>query len=583
MNITVSQLKQKYFDFFIKKNHRLIPSASLVPENDPTVLFTTAGMHPLVPYLMGEPHPLGKRLVSVQKCLRTDDIDNVGDGFHHTFFEMLGNWSLGDYWKKEAINWSHEFLIRQLDLEPARISVTCFAGDKDAPRDDESAEIWRKLGIPKQRIYFLGKKDNWWGPVGETGPCGPDSEIFYDTGKTKCRSNCDVTCQCGKYVEIWNDVFMQFNKNKDGSYLPLQQKNVDTGMGVDRVTAIINGYGDDDYRTGQFKPIIESIAALSARKYQSEDRKAMRIIADHLRAASFLIADDVEPSNHQQGYILRRLIRRAIRYGRLLGIEQQFCTIITDKIITLYGDDYKELKTKQSLLKQQLDTEEMRFSRTLDRGLKEIAKLPHIDGKAAFNLFQTYGFPLELTLELAAQKGQSVDRDQFQNEFSKHQQLSRTAAKGLFKGGLGGQTEIFRKYHTATHLLHQALRQVLGNHVRQVGSNITPDRARFDFTHPQKLTPAQIAQTESIINSQIEANLPVKMDIMSLSKARNSGALAYFDEKYGQKVKVYSIGAFSKEVCGGPHVGFTGEIGGVKIEKEEAVGSGKRRLYLSLK
>lgn len=588
--MTTKILKEKFINFFLKKGHRQIPSAPLIPENDPTTLFISAGMHPLVPYLLGEPHPLGKRLCNVQKCLRTGDIDSVGDTYHHTFFEMLGNWSLGDYWKEEMIPWSFEFLTKELDIPPERIFVTCFAGDSLVPKDEETASLWKKVGIPSERIYFLGKEDNWWGPAGQTGPCGPDTEMFFDTGKEKCSSSCRPGCRCGKFIEIWNDVFMQYNKQfKKGSqtefeFLPLSQKNIDTGMGVERTTAVLSGHFDD-YQTDVFLPIIEKIQEISGKNYQEEQfQKSQRIIADHLRAAVFILADGIEPSNTEQGYVLRRLIRRSIRFARNLNKDGQFCWKIGEVVIKTMGGSYPELLANQEKIKTELIREEERFSQTLGKGLKEFNKIlqnnpQKITGQQAFFLYETYGFPLELTEELAQEKNLSVDKEEFQKALAEHQEKSRLGAEKKFSGGLADFSEITTRYHTATHLLHQALRDVLGEHVRQAGSNITSERLRFDFTHPEKLTPEQIKKVEEIVNQKIEADLPVRMEILPLSEAKAKGALAFFDQKYGEKVKVYSIGDYSKEVCGGPHVSSTKQIGRIKIIKEESCGAGKRRLY----
>lgn len=611
------ELRKKYLDFFVAKGHKVIPSASLIPENDPSVLFISAGMHPLVPYLLGEVHPLGKRLCSVQKCLRTDDIDNVGDGFHHTFFEMLGNWSLGDssssngvgqdgYWKEEAISWSYEFLTKVLMIDIRKISVSCFAGDEDAPKDEESASIWQKLGIPEERIYFLPKKDNWWGPAGKTGPCGPDSEMFFDTGKPRCGPKCDVSCQCGKYVEIWNDVFMQYNKNEEGEFEPLRQKNVDTGEGVDRVTAVTSGFGDDDYKTELFAPIIRKIEEISQKKYEEEvNKKPMRIIADHLRAATFVLADGVVPGNVEQGYILRRLIRRAIRFGRALQLNELFIAKVAEAVIETMGDVYPELLSRKPIIIGELNKEEEKFLVTLQRGIDALKKiygraigevdpenLPkgmviknnviRIDGREIFHIYETYGFPPELSQEIMTEWGLRFDDEtikECQEAFKKHQELSKAGAEKKFAGGLADHSEEVIKYHTTTHLLHSALRKVLGENVHQIGSNLTAERLRFDFTYPEKLKEAEIKQIEDLINKQIEVDVPVTMEVMELEEARKAGALAFFEQKYGGKVKVYTVDDFSKEVCGGPHVKSTGEIGKIVIYKEEAVGTGKRRIY----
>jgi len=580
-----SELRKAYLDFFRQRGHAIIPSAPLIPENDPTVLFTTAGMHPLVPYLLGEPHPLGKRLADVQKCLRTDDIDEVGDTTHLTFFEMLGNWSLGDYFKREALSWSWEFLTQVLKLDPERISVSVFGGDEDAPRDDEAAAIWRELGVPESRISYLPKKDNWWGPAGQTGPCGPDSEMFYDVGKPPCGPNCRAGCPCGKYVEIWNDVFMQYNKTADGKYERLAQVNVDTGMGVERTTAVLQGF-EDVFLTDLFAGILAKIREISGKPYDETTARPMRIIADHIRAATFVIADGVSPSNVQQGYILRRLIRRAIRFSTTLGMPQGSLVALADVVVRDYGEAYPELVSARDRIADELTREETKFGRTLARGLREFEKvvagvlergetqMPPAD---SLKLHETYGFPIDLTRELAAERGIAVDMDAFQALFREFQEKSR-AGGGSFKGGLADHSEQTTKLHTATHLMHKALRQVLGTHVQQVGSNITPERLRFDFTHPERVTEEQLRQVEQLVNKAIADNLPVTVKVEPLKDALAEGALAFFGERYGDVVKVYTIGDFSKEVCGGPHVTSTGELGHFRIIKEEAVGQGKRRI-----
>jgi len=609
--MTARELIKKYIAFFVARGHIEIPGASLVPEEtDSSALFTSAGMHPLVRFLLGEPHSAGRKLVDVQKCLRTQDIEEVGNPMHNTFFLMLGNWSLGDYFKEEAISLSWEFLTQELQLDPNRLSVTVFAGDENAPRDEESAAVWRKMGIPDERIYFLPQEDNWW-EAGETGPCGPDTEMFYDTGKEACGPDCRPGCHCGKYFEIWNNVFMEFNRCLDGIYEPLAQKNVDTGMGVERTVAMLQGK-DDVYETELFQPIIKRIEELSGRNYtsvvaaRSERRelkfantnlKSMRVIADHLRAATFCIADGVVPSNKDQGYIVRRLIRRAVRHGHLLGIEKQFTAKIARVVIGEYRDLYPELAEHEESIVQELLAEEEQFGRTLARGLREFKRLstrrvegPRPDGSKqgvsgaeAFDLYQTYGFPLELTQELAAERGLAVDGEGFARAFLEHQKKSRAGLEKKFAGGLVDQSEMVTKYHTATHLLHAALREVLGEHVEQKGSNITPERLRFDFSHPKKMTPEQIEQVEDLVNQKIKEDLPVKMETMSLAEAKSQGALAFFAQKYGDQVKVYSIGQFSKEVCGGPHVESTGELGEFEITKEKSVGRGTRRLRAILR
>jgi len=562
---TRKELIKKYLEFFKSKSHAIIPSESLIPKNDPTVLFTTAGMHPLVPYLLGQKHPLGKRLAGIQKCIRTTDIDSVGDAFHHTFFEMLGNWSLGDYWKKEAIELSYEFLTSKkwLGLGKNKIAVSVFSGDKDAPRDEESAKIWKSLGINK--IKFLGKEDNWWGPAGKTGPCGPDTEIFING------------------VEIWNDVFMEYNKTSEGKFLPLQQKNVDTGMGVERTLAVLNGL-NDNYETEVWKPIIEKIESLSGRKYRG-DEKSMRIIADHIKAAVFIIGDGVLPGNTEQGYVLRRLIRRAIKYGRInLHLEQRgfFIDKIAEPVFEIYGDDYPELKKNKAKILETLREEEERFNKTLINGLKILRNwLAHrktITGKDAFLLYQSYGFPIELTEELARERKIKLDIKGFEQELKKHQKLSRTATSGLFKSGLADSSEKTIRLHTATHLLNEALRRVLGLEVKQRGSNITSERLRFDFNFPRKLTEEEISKVENLVNDKIKDGLSVVRHEMKLKDAMASGAQSEFGAKYPEIVSVYSIGNFSKEICTGPHVRNTREIGKFKIIKEESSAAGIRRI-----
>jgi len=581
--MTARELREKFINFFVEKGHKKIPSASLIPENDSSTLFISAGMHPLVPYLLGEPHPLGRRLCSIQKCLRTVDIDAVGDAYHHTFFEMMGNWSLGDYWKEEIIQASFEFLTKILNISAEKISVTCFAGDKDSPKDEETALVWGTVGIPGERIYFLGKEDNWWGPAGETGPCGPDSEMFYDTGKQKCGSDCRPGCSCGKYIEIWNDVFMMYNKTAEGNFVPLKQRNIDTGMGVERTLAVLDGHFDD-YRTELFWPIIEQLELRLKVKYNSNNEitRSLRIIADHLKASVFLISDGVRSSNKLQGYILRRLLRRSA--SKAFSINKDFDSkdfkSLVQIIISIYPNYFKETNSEEIAMEVSLEIR--KFRSTIERGFKEIEKYTTITGKIAFDLYQTYGFPLEVTRELAEEKGQIINEDEFRSEFRKHQELSRTASSGMFKGGLQDHSEIATKYHTATHLLHQALRDVLGDQVHQVGSNITAERLRFDFTYPEKLTNEQIKKVEDLVNEKIKENLAVKMETMSLEEARKKGALAFFEQKYGEQVKVYSIDNYSMEVCGGPHVNSTGEIGKVKIIKEESCGAGKRRIYATL-
>ena len=584
--MTAKELKNKYFSFFKERGHSIIPSASLIPENDPSVLFTTAGMHPLVPFLLGETHPAGKRLVDVQVCLRTDDIDEGGDTSHHTFFEMLGNWSLGDYWKEESLSWSYEFLTKELDLDPHRLWVTCFAGDKDAPKDTEAETVWRKLGIPEEKIFFYGKKDNWWGPAGETGPCGPDSEIFYDTSSKTHGSDCKPGDNCGRFFEIWNNVFMQYNKTGEGKFEPLSQKNVDTGMGVERATAIVQGLNDNFHVKDLWGEIISSIEEITKSKYK-ENEKAHRIIADHIRAATFVIAEGIIPSNKERGYVLRRLIRRAVRFGRILGVNKAFTADISKWVVESYSSDYPLISEKQDVIYAVLTEEEEKFGASIGRGLKEVEKTKTLDGKTAFFLYETYGFPLELSEEIARERGQRVEKKAFEEEFNKHKNLSRTASAGMFRGGLADRSEETTKLHTATHLLHASLRKVLGNNVQQKGSNITSERLRFDFSHNSKLSEKEVKNIEKLINDVIKNDLPVSFETKTYEEAIKEGSLAFFGEKYGDKVKVYSVGDskgkwFSKEVCGGPHVTRTGEIGHVRINKQEKIGSGLVRVYVTL-
>ncbi|MBU0722187.1 alanine--tRNA ligase [Patescibacteria group bacterium] len=588
--MTSKQLRQKFLDFWKSKEHVIVPGASLIPENDPTVLFTTAGMHPLVPYLMGEKHPAGVRLANCQKCIRTSDIDEVGDTTHHTFFEMLGNWSLGDYFKKQAIEMSLEFLISPdwLGLDKNRLAVSVFAGDKDAPFDHEAYDIWKSLGLPEQRIAKLPKKNNWWGQAGLTGPCGPDTEMFYWVGDLKKIPD-SFNDDSPFWVEIWNDVFMQYNKKADGIYEPLRQKNVDTGMGLERVLAVINGF-DDNYETDLFKNLIFKIEDLSGKKYGDSQKitKAMRIIADHLKAAAFIIGDDkgIGPSNTDQGYVVRRLIRRAIRYGKQLGINQSPWTKEIAKVAAHdYTDVYPELQKNIGQVIEQFKEEEIKFAKTLEQGLREFEKLnsqEKITGQQAFNLYQTYGFPLEITQELALEKNQTVDKSEFKNQLKQHRELSRTASAGMFKAGLADASQAAIKYHTAAHLLLSALRKVLGDHVIQKGSNITAERLRFDFAHKEKMTDEEKRQVENLINQAIKQNLPITCEEMTLNEARAKGAHGIFETKYGEKVKVYTIGDeklyFSKEICGGPHVKQTGDLGCFKIQKQESSSSGVRRI-----
>ncbi len=584
--MTAKELRRAYIEFFKEHGHSEIKSASLVPENDPTVLFTTAGMHPLVPFLLGEPHPAGRRLVNCQKCVRTGDIDEVGDASHLTFFEMLGNWSLGDYFKEEAIRMSHTFLTKVLGIPEAKLWVSCFAGDADAPRDDEAAAIWRGLGIPAERIIFLGKKHNWWGPAGQTGPCGPDTEMFVEFDQPACGPKCDVSCNCGRFLEIWNDVFMQYNKTADGRYESLAQKNVDTGMGLERVTAVLQGK-KSAYDTELFAGILRRIGEISGVGNPGATRSG-RVVAEHLRTATFLMADGVRPGNVDQAYVLRRLIRRAVREGRQLGIQKEFTAEVAQIVIAEYSETYAELGANAAGILEAMAAEEQQFAATLERGNREFNKLiasfpAHVQnkvlsGRKAFNLYETFGFPLELTVEMARENGFTVDTEGFQQAYEKHQELSRAGAEQKFKGGLADHSEKTAALHTATHLLHTALRQVLGPHVAQAGSNITAERLRFDFTHPDKMTPEQIREVEDIVNRVIKQDLPVACREMSQQDAEQLGAIGLFKDKYGERVKVYSAGDFSMEVCGGPHAERTGALGIFKIRKEESSSSGVRRI-----
>ncbi|MFA7190494.1 MAG: alanine--tRNA ligase, partial [Sphaerochaetaceae bacterium] len=582
--------RKKYIDFFVSKGHAHITGASLIPENDPTVLFTTAGMHPLVPYILGAEHPAGRRLTDYQKCIRTGDIDSVGDTAHLTFFEMLGNWSLGDYFKKEAISYSYEFMTKVIGLDPSKLSVTVFAGDSEVPCDEESAKVWESLGIPRERIFFMPREDNWWGPAGETGPCGPDTEMFIDTGRPKCGPDCKPGCHCGKYLEIWNDVLMQYQKNKDGSFSEMKRKCIDTGMGLERTTAILEGK-DTVYDTELFTPIIEAIENLSGYKYRTDPEKdnSVRIIADHIKASVFILGDQkgLAPSNIGQGYILRRLIRRAVRHASKLGIQGQFMGKLAEVVLAMYKDVYPELEEHRDFIMENLSGEESKFSEALAKGEKEFEKVyegmmkgpsRQISGRVAFRLYDTFGFPIELTEELASEKGMTVDLDGFHDAFQKHQEVSRAGASEQFKGGLADHSDQTTALHTATHLLHEALCKVLGGYVKQLGSNITAERLRFDFNHDRPMTPEEIKAVEDIVNDQIKKDLPVTCEVLTLDEAKKDGAFAQFSAKYGEQVKVYSIGDFSKEVCGGPHVTHTGDMGHFKIVKEQSSSAGVRRI-----
>ena len=590
--ISSDKLKRLFLKFFQKKRHKVIANAPLIPENDPTALFTSAGMHPLVPYLLGQPHPSGKKLVNVQKCLRTSDIDEVGDSFHLSFFEMLGNWSLGDYFKEKSIPWSYEFLTSKewLNIDKDRLSITVFAGDDKIPRDTESARIWEGLGVPKDRIFYLPREDNWWGPIGSTGPCGPDTEIFYDTGKEPCGSECKPGCSCGKFNEIWNNVFMEYNKTPDGDYDLLEQKNVDTGMGVERTVAVLQGK-DNVYETEIFAPLIEKIKELAGIEVVSEiisenktinQIKSVRVICDHSRAATFLLAEGIVPLNVEQGYVLRRLIRGAIRHGKLLGIEEEFLGELSRIVIETYSRDYSHLKPSEDFIVAELRKEYRKFDNTLARGLNRFNRIASenkkIDGKDAFLLYQSFGFPIEITRELGRENGIFVDVDGFHEEFEKHQHVSRASADKRFGSGLADTAEETVKLHTATHLLNEALRRVLGKEIAQKGSNITQERLRFDFNFDRKLSDEEIKAVEEMVNRQIKKALPVKRVETTLDEAIKMGSQAVFEQKYGEEVSVYSIGDFSTELCSGPHVKNTHELGRFRIVKEEGISAGVRRI-----
>ena len=646
-----ADLRRMYLKFFESKGHAVIPSASVIPENDPTVLFTTAGMHPLVPYLLGAKHPMGNRLTDVQKCIRTGDIDEVGDASHCTFFEMLGNWSLGAYFKKEAIHWSWEFLTSPewLGLDPEKLAFSVFAGDEKAPRDDEAAGYWKECGVKDDHIFYLNAKHNWWGPAGTTGPCGPDTEMFVIKDQPPCGPDCSPACSCGRYLEIWNDVFMQYNKQADGTFPPLEQKNVDTGMGLERTIGVLLG-AKTVYETDLFSDIIKKIEELSGKTYTSDDEytRSFRIIADHMRTATIIIGDDrgVTPSNVDQGYVLRRLIRRSVRHGMKLEMPEGMTAEIAKVVVNQYKDVYPELKRNEEFITSQLLLEEERFQKTLKQGMKEFDKLlfnigrmtnavkpvadaikegsdfasqadaaakqlpprPEyqaliallkdksdkdallkeaeaflqnlnvIDGRSAFKLYDTYGFPIEITTELAAEKGLAVDEKGFQERFKQHQETSHAGAEQRFKGGLADNTEETAKLHTATHLLHAALRRVLGDEVAQKGSNITAERLRFDFSFSRKMTPDEIKEVERLVNEYIKGAAEVVCEEMTVPEAKAKGAIGLFESKYGERVKVYTMGEYSMEICGGPHAKNTGDLVSFKIQKEESSSAGVRRI-----
>ena len=575
------EIRNKYLNYFKNHGHSVIPSAPLIPENDPSVLFTTAGMQPLVPYLLGEVHPLGTRLTDYQKCVRTNDIEEVGDNRHLTYFEMLGNWSLGDYFKEESIQMSYDFLTQELNIPAEKLSVTCFAGDEDCERDTVTAECWKKAGIPEERIYFFGKDDNWW-IAGEEGPCGPDTEMFYDTGKPKCSEGCNPSCGCGKYVEIWNNVFMEFFKDKEGKYTKLKQHNVDTGLGLERMTMLLQGK-ETPFETELFAPIMDKLVELQ----KVDNIASRRIVAEHLRSSMMIICDGGRPSNVDRGYILRRLIRRMIRHMNKLQISLDELETLIDINVENLKEMYPALETNKETIKTVILEEKDKFVKTLTKGEKEFAREMEtvkaegkdtIPGTMVFRLYDTYGFPPEVTEELATENGMKIDKEEFEKLFKEHQEKSRAGAEQKFKGGLASTGEMETKYHTATHLLNAALKQVLGSHVHQRGSNITAERMRFDFSHPAKMTDEEKQKTEDLVNEWIQAAIPVEHMEMKKEEAIKQGAEAMFIEKYGDVVSVYKIGDKSLELCGGPHVSNTSELGHFKIKKEESSSSGIRRI-----
>lgn len=584
--MTANELRTMYVNFFKERGHKEIASASLLPENDSTVLFTTAGMHPLIPYLLGEKHPGGKRLTDVQKCIRTEDIDEVGDDIHCTFFEMLGNWSLGDYFKQKSISMSFEFLTNYLQIPAERLAVTVFEGDELVPPDVEAEEIWKNIGLTSDQIYRYGREDNWWGPAGQTGPCGPDTEIFYDMGKSKCGPKCGPSCHCGKYVEIWNNVFMQYNKEADGTFTELKQKNVDTGMGLERVLTILNGK-NNVYDTDLFLPIMQKVEEILEREGRVLSEKDKRIICEHTRTITFILGDPmkISPSNTEQGYILRRLIRRIIRLFKKADINTNYLCELSDVIIQQYKTTYPELGDNKEFILEQLQKEYTLFSKTLNDGLKKanryLDNIGHcgvLSGELAFKLYDTYGFPIEFSSELASERGYRVDMDGFHKKFEEHQNKSRQGAARKFAGGLADNNEKTARLHTATHLLNGALRRVLGDEVSQRGSNITSERLRFDFSFGRKVTKEELTQVEAIVNEAIAHNISVTSEEMTPEKAYGEGAVGVFSGKYGEIVKVYTVPGYSKEICGGPHAKNTGELVSFKILKEEASSAGVRRI-----
>ena len=585
------ELREKYLKFFESKGHKIIPSASLIPENDPSVLFTTAGMHPLVPYLLGQKHPAGNRLCDVQKCVRTGDIDEVGDATHCTFFEMLGNWSLGDYFRKESINFSFEFLTKVLAIPVEKIAVTVFAGDEDCARDEEAADTWASLGIPRDRIFYLPKANNWW-YAGATGPCGSDTEIFIDTGKEPCSDHCDPSCDCGKWVEIWNNVFMEFTRNAEGKFEKLSQQNVDTGMGLERTICMLNGY-KSVYETDLFAGSIAKICELADKKYgeNEDDTRAMRIIADHIRTATFMLGDEngIVPSNVDQGYVLRRLIRRSVRFARQLGIDAQKLVEIAKLYVEQYKTVYEELERNSQKIYDELVKEIDKFSKTLEDGIKQLDKVLQfvkgdtLNGKTAFRLYDTYGFPIEMTEEICREKGFSVDKEGYKTAQEEHIKKSQQGAEQKFKGGLADSSEMTTFLHTATHLLLASLKKVLGDdNIQQKGSNITPERLRFDFNFPRPLTDDEKKAVEDAVNDAIARDIPVVCSEMTIEEAREKNAVGVFGSRYGEIVKVYQIGDVDLQICGGPHAERTGQLGRFKLEKEQSSSAGIRRIRATI-
>jgi alanyl-tRNA synthetase len=588
----VHELREIYLRFFKERKHKLIGSGSLLPEHDATALFTMAGMHPLMPFLIGQPHPQGKRLVNVQKCIRTTDIDEVGDTTHLTFFEMLGNWSLGDYWKKEAITWSFEFLTssKWLGFNPEKLSVTVFEGDEDAPIDTEAIELWKSVGIPDERIYPLPKEDNWWGPPGVVGPCGPCTEMFIEVDEIpKCSPECRPGCHCGHFVEVWNDVFMEYNRKEDGSYELLKQKNIDTGMGVERTAAMLQGVSNV-FDIEEFVPLINRIKDLAGKdELTEEELQSARVIADHVKAAVMIMADDAKigPSNVEHGYIVRRLLRKAIMSADKMGIGKGFLQPLAEITIDMYKDVYEEVTRNREFIMQNLEAEDTKFRNTLKKALRKFNRMLNengtITGEDAFLLFTSFGLPLEMTRELAEENGIKIDMEEFKKQFEHHREVSRTATEGKFKGGLADHSEAITMMHTATHLLQAALRKVLGDEVKQMGSNITQERLRFDFSFSRKLTAEEVEKVETLVNEVIKKNLKVEQSFMPFDEAMSKGALAFFKETYADEVSVYSVGDFSMELCGGPHVERTGILGELKIAKQKKIGAGVMRIRAVIK